>query len=271
MVKYLNFIEKTIKQRSFQNSRIEKRGLYFAKIKINPTYSGKIGGKLGLIFKVPDDRLINIYSTEDFFMLNSKSYRIEDIPLGKNLTELNKNKIVCSLNWINTRNKFSLHILESLLDFQRKYWLSGKEIDIKPLTFAKFLSLYPFQYLDKSRLSRLIKNLPVINPQNRLINLRSLFRSKRKYHAYIIKEIVSINQDENILKDKDIQYLLSRRGIHLSVRTICNCRRLLNIPSYREKFTHYYEKDITFSDYIHITSRLKKNLIKSQIKQEFMN
>lgn len=54
------------------------------------------------------------------------------------------------------------------------------------------------------------------------------------------------------MKDKDIQHLLEQKGIHLSVRTICNCRKLLNIPSYKERIpnSHYYGKEITFSDYV---------------------
>lgn len=260
LVKYLNFIKITTKQRSSRNFGIDKNKIFYSKIRVNQTNSENIWDKPALSFEILDNRLINIYSTENCTLLDSK-----------NLTGCNEDKIVCSLNWINTRNKFSLHILERLLDYQSKYWFSGKEADIKPLTFEKFLSLYPFRYLDKSRLSRLITNLSVINPQNRLINLRSLFRSKRRYHAYFIREIISINQDEKILKDKNIQYMLSQRGINLSVRTICNCRKLLHIPSYREKSIFNYGKDIIFSNYIPVASRFKKKTIKFQMKQEFMN
>jgi len=185
-----------------------------------------------LCYEVSDSRLENIYSTQNFI----------------------ENKIICSLNWINTRNEFSLHILKSLLHFQRKYWFSGREVDIKPLTLNKFLSMYPLQYLDQTRLSRLISNLFVMNPQNRIIYLRNLFISRKKYHSYLIREIVSTHRNEKTLNDKDIQYLLAQKGAHLSVRTICNCRKLLNIPNYREKAS-YYEEDISFSDYILLSKR----------------
>ncbi len=199
-----------------------------------------------LCYEVSDSRLENIYSTQNF--------------IG--------NKIICSLKWINTRNKFSRHILKSLLHYQRKYWFSGREVDIKPLTLSKFLSIYPLQYLEKTRLSRLIQNLSVMNPQNQIVCLRSLFISSRKYYSYLIREIVPIHplprfhrdygervyRDEKALRDKDIQYLLAQKGVHLSVRTICNCRKLLNIPNYREKAS-YYEKDIAFSDYILLSKR----------------
>ncbi len=187
--------------------------------------------KSGLCFEISDKRLENIYSTE-------------------NCTE---DKIICSLKWINTRNQFSLHILKNLLHYQSKYWLSGKETDLRPLTLKQFLSLYPLQYLDQTRLSRLISNLSVISPQDQVVNLKRLFISKKKYHSYLIKEIIDDN--ENALKDRDIQHLLAQKGLHLSLRTICNCRKLLNIPNYKQRDAYYYEKDITFSDYIILSKR----------------
>ena len=101
-----------------------------------------------------------------------------------------ENKIICSLKWINTRNTFSQHILRSLLDYQSGYWLSGNDVDLKPLTQKLFLPLYPLPYLDKSRLSRLVSNLSVLSLRNEVINLRKLFISKKRHHSYLIKEIV---------------------------------------------------------------------------------
>ena len=75
-----------------------------------------------------------------------------------------------------------------------------------------------------------------------------IYLFQKKYHAYLIKDIV--NKNENVLKDNDIKYLLDQKGIHLSVRTICNCRKLLNIPNYKERPTQYYEKEIAFSGYV---------------------
>ena len=232
--------------------------------------------KATLCFDIFDKHLETIYATQNY----------------------SEDKVICSLKWINTRNRFSLHILESLLDYQRKYWFSGKETDLRPLTLKEFLTLYPIQYLEQSRLSRLISNLSVINPQNQLIELQSLFISRRRYHAYLIKEIVRIypfsppsivhpsqyhcygewilrrtgvvpmksgrrvNQDENNLKDKDIQQLLTQKSVHLSLRTICNCRKLLNIPNYKGKPDYQYEKDINFGDYIPLASESRKLLNK---------
>jgi len=156
LTKYLAYIEKTttgltepLVTHKFANLKnaVQKK-LFYAKIII------KDGT---LYFETPDEHLKNIYSTQN----------------------CTGNKTICSLKWINTRNTFSLHILKSLLHYQSKYWSSGREADLKPLTLKRFLSLYPLQYLDQTRLSRLISNLLVMNPQSQLINLRNLFISKK--------------------------------------------------------------------------------------------
>ena len=221
-MQYLAFIEKTINKTQNTASADEfRKTIYYAKIMIRDG---------NLQFEISDKLLANIYSTKGLF----------------------DNKTICSLKWLNTRNEFSAHILESLLHYQRKYWYSGRDADLKPLTLKQFLSLYPLQYLEQTRLSRLIMNLSVTNCQNQLINLKSLFISKKRRHSFIIKEIVKDN--ESALKDRDIQCILAQNGIHLTLRTICNCRKLLNIPNYKERDT-YYEKDIIFSNYILLSKR----------------
>ena len=163
--KYFTYIEKTTKEMVTpcisQSFGIVKKKLFFAKIRIDPACPNTIKDKSRLRFSVSDDHLDNIYSTE-------------------NCTE---NRIICSLKWINTRNRFSLHILKSLLDYQTKYWFSGKKTELKPLTLKLFLSLYPLPYLDQTRLSRLIPNLFVMNSQGQLINLKNLFISKKIFRT----------------------------------------------------------------------------------------
>lgn len=196
----------------------------------------------------------NLYFAKIFMKNNKLRYKVSDKRLENTFTidKYSDNKVVCSLKWINTRNIFSLHILSSLFHYHKDYWLTGRETDIKSLTFKQFLSLYPLQYLDQSRLSRIIPNLLVLNLQKQLVNLRDLFISNRKFHAYYIREI--IKNIDRPLKDKEIQNLLEKKGIYLSKRTICNCRKLLNIPNCREIDVHY-DKDIMFSDYIPLSKK----------------
>ena len=158
------------------------------------------------------------------------------------------------MNWINTRNMFSLQVLKSLLQHQHRYWFSGKKAHLQPLTFQQFLSVYPLQYLDQSRLSRLIPKLFVLTPQHEVISLKSLFLSAKRVYAYRIKELIHISQYP--LKDKEIQSLLAQEGIHLSLRTTCNCRKLLNIPNYKKRAAHYYGRDIAFSEHRKLSKRI---------------
>lgn len=224
LAKYLTYIEETthwLKSPSVTRDLRKKRMLY-----------GQVVIKNGeLCFLVSDKRLVKRYATHNH----------------------TTDKGVCSLKWINTRNVFSLHILKSLLRYQRSYWFSGNEADLKPLTVEEFLSLYPLQYLDQSRFSRLVAQLLVVTPQDEAISLRSLFLSRKKWCSYLIKQLVDSSEDA--LTDRDTQSLLGQKGIQLSVRTICYCRKLLNIPHYKERAAYYYGRDIGFTDYLLLSEK----------------
>lgn len=202
-----------------------------------------------------DKRGVKKFVYAKVMVQNSKlTFEISAPRLEKSIPVVNQkisdNGIV-ALKWINTRNELSKHILCSLIDYQSSFWRSGKETDLIPLTLKKFLKLYPAQFLDQSRLSRLLPTLLVETPHGKVVCLRELFPSRKKCYAYLIQEI--INRDDALLKDSDIKKYLDSRGIHLSLRSICYCRKLLNIPSYKYRIFHYYGKNIRFSDYIKLS------------------
>ena len=165
------------------------------------------------------------------------------------------------LKLINTRNELSHHVVAGLLDYQREFWNTGKESDIKALTLKQFISLFPHRRLDQSRLSRLVRTITLqnhvgIHPfgNGTSVCLRKLFVSNRRVLAHTIKEIIA--QTDKVRTDKDIQTILREvHGISLSVRTICNCRKLLNIPRYKERAAHYYGRDIAFSNYVKLSEK----------------
>ncbi len=222
--KYLTYVEETTHwpKSPSANRDLRKKRMVYGQVVIK-------NGELG--FVVSDKRLVKRYATHNH----------------------TTDRVVCSLKWINTRNVFSLHILKSLLRYQRSYWFSGNEADLKPLSLKEFLSLYPRQYLDQSRLSRLVAQLLVVTPQDEVISLRSLFLSRKKWCSYLIKQLV--DRSEDALTDRDIQSLLGQKGIWLSVRTICYCRKLLNIPHYKGRAAHYYGRDIGFTDYLMLSEK----------------
>lgn len=191
---------------------------------------------------------------------NNITFRISDKRLKKlyPTNQYSDDNMVCSINWINTRNTFSMHVLNSLLHYQHRYWLSGNESDLRPLTLKQFLTLYPLQYLDATRLSRLLRQLFVLTPHNAVICLKHLFLSPKRMYAYRIRELIRTHPIP--LKDRDIQSLLAQQGIQLSLRTICNCRKLLHIPHYRERACHDYGKNIDFSDYHPLSGKSFNNI-----------
>ncbi|MCX5820011.1 MAG: hypothetical protein NT047_08900 [Deltaproteobacteria bacterium] len=156
-------------------------------------------------------------------------------------------RIICSMRWINTRNRFSRHILRNLLRYQKQYWLTERETNLRPLSLKRFLAEYPLQYLDVSRLSRLLAVLRVETPKGGNIGLRSLFVSNLRFYSFVIKEI--INQSKNSLNDRRIQERLRQKGIAVSVRTVCHARGLLHIPNYAERNKSGYEGTAQFSGY----------------------
>jgi len=163
------------------------------------------------------------------------------------------------LKLINTRNELSRHVVAGLLDYQREFWNSGKESDLKPLTLKQFVSLFPHPRLDASRLSRLVSHLSLETREGTIVRLRKLFISKRRFCANLIKEI--LDQSAVRLTDQDIRTILrEKHGISLSTRSICNCRMLLNIPNFRKRTGCYYPKDVSFSNYIALSPKQARRI-----------
>lgn len=160
---------------------------------------------------------------------------------------------------INTRNELSEHVVRGLLDYQRTFWKTGKESDIKPLTFRQFLTVFPHRSLDESRLSRLVSKLTLQNHGGNIVSLRNLFISKRKFFANIIKQL--IDSSDCILSDMNVQTILFKEhGVDLSVRTICYCRKLLSIPNLKERHASYCPKDLSFSRCIYLFSKQRSRI-----------
>lgn len=160
---------------------------------------------------------------------------------------------------INTRNELSLHVVRGLLEVQRAFWESGRESDIKPLTMKQFSALFPHRRLDPSRLSRLVSTLSLQTHNKEIVNLRKLFASRRTHFAYLIKEIVA--ESDAVLTDVEIQSILRKEyRVALSARTICNCRKALGIPNFRERSAAYYPEHISFGNYTALFSRQMRTI-----------
>ena len=222
MNQYISFVERKIN--GLENYK-EKRFSFFAKV-IPANENISFSEKPCYIFKieVANERLIKQYP------LNGQS-----------------NEVVVKM--INTRNKLSEHIVRGIIEFQKKFWDAGDVAYIKPLTLKKFILIYPHPNLDESRLSRLGSVLLLQMQSGKTIILKNLFISKRRFYANVIKKL--IDESDKVLTDKDIQTILIKQyDTHISVRTICECRKLLSIPNFRERSNCYYPNGISFSNLI---------------------
>ncbi|MBI3762367.1 MAG: hypothetical protein HY260_10970 [Chloroflexi bacterium] len=86
------------------------------------------------------------------------------------------------------------------------------------------------------------------------MNLRELFISRRIHFAHLIKEIVA--EPDAVLTDTEVQAILRKEyRVGLSTRTICNCRKALGIPNFRERNAAYYPERISFGSSIALFSR----------------
>jgi hypothetical protein len=173
-------------------------------------------------------------------------FRVSDSRMLKNYSVPadSGHRLICSLHWINTRNRFSVHLVRSLLEAQRAYWVSGCEADLQPLSCREFLRQKPLQYLEASRLSRLIGSIQVSTPHQEIIGLKRLFPSGRRVAAYRIKQWVQAAPSR--WGDRDLQRELGRQGLRVSLRSVIHGRRLLNIPSRRQRLSMCYGSKTPF-------------------------
>ena len=239
LVKYIKFIERKINGAEYHKG---KRVSFYAKVV-------PMNGYLKLSAKGPPQADAYGVEISDERLLKRYPINATNEPASP---EDGTSGIVVKM--INTRNEFSEHTVCGILKFQKKYWESGKESDIKPLSFKQFLSLFPFPKLDESRLSRLVSVLPLQTQGGKIVNLRMLFSSRRRSFATVIKGV--IDESDEVLTDKEIQTVLrDQYDIQLSVRTICECRKLFSIPNFRERSDCYYPKGISFSNHIALISK----------------
>lgn len=134
------------------------------------------------------------------------------------------------MNWIKTKNLFLDHVMNNVLTLQRVFWETQDSATLVPMSLNKFIEMYSFPYLDVSRLSRLVNNT-LISFNGEKYLLRDLFPSSKKVHALILRQVV--RQSDYGMKDREIQAILKcNYNIDVSVRTICNYRNSVHIPTY---------------------------------------
>jgi len=125
-----------------------------------------------------------------------------------------------------------------------------------PISQKEFIENYPFPYLDISRMSRLLKNTK-ISHNDKEYYLKDFFPNRKKINLNILEHIVKKKKCR--MKDREIQEIMKSQNIELSVRTICNYRKTLQIPA----FNKYYLStlyDSCFSNFIVLNKKSLKQI-----------
>ena len=218
--------------------------------------------KAGVIGKVAGGTNSSIcYSAREF----SIEYQVRDEKLSNFLDNQklseeerkNINHLLNKLRRINTRNVIVHKILKGIVEYQKDYFTSNNESDLKPLTrveLARFISDFKDGkhdldfMLDTSRISRAIRGLSLIAPSGEELPLWLLFPSRRDMVKRYIKAILNQEKKDigsgHIAKpytDEEIGRKINERyGLLVVRREIGYCRKELGILPYSVRNGYVY-------------------------------
>lgn len=130
------------------------------------------------------------------------------------------NGLLGSLELINIRHNGLLRVIQAILVEQTKFLKTRKREDLKPLTaaaLARRLGLHP------STVGRIARGRSLLMPWNEELTLDFLLPNPRRIAVYALSVI--LEQEDAPTDEKLRRALLHRFGIHLSRRTVNECRR----------------------------------------------
>ncbi|PIZ19618.1 MAG: hypothetical protein COY50_09050, partial [Deltaproteobacteria bacterium CG_4_10_14_0_8_um_filter_43_12] len=130
---------------------------------------------------------------------------------------------------INRRKSVIYQILENIIEIQRDYLASGDVGGLKPFTQK---SLSRKIRIDPSLISRAIVRRTVETPKAGEIPLKRFFPRERDIRKRLIEKILEREKGSKSWSDEKIRRILYKKYyLSLSRRTVCDCRKELNIPS----------------------------------------
>ena len=130
---------------------------------------------------------------------------------------------------VNERKSVIYQVLENIIEIQRDYLTSGDARDLKIFTQR---SLSKKIRIDPSLISRAIARRKVEIPEAGEVLLRRFFPNERDSRKKFITKILEGEKGLRSWSDEKIRRILDEK-YHLpsSRRTVCDCRRELNIPA----------------------------------------
>ncbi len=157
-----------------------------------------------------------------YLLDTSRIQQLKDsLPAGR---KRSLNRIVARLQWINSRRSITYSILNSLLQKQQEFIVSGRPEDRKSLTqrqLSQELEISP------SLLNRAIKKRALRLPDGTNVPLKNFFPGRREEIKQAIKKIIKEEKGGEI-SDAQIKFILQRDyGLFLSRRTVNLYRNMI--------------------------------------------
>jgi RNA polymerase sigma-54 factor len=151
------------------------------------------------------------------------------------------NKASQFITLIKERQETMVIIMKTILDLQRKYFLSGEESELKPMTLKNIADIIHY---DISTVSR-ITSSKYVQTEFGIISLKSLFSegligvdgeeiSNRKI-MIAIKNIINEEENKNPYSDEEIVKILEQKGYKVARRTVAKYRDNLKIPAKHQR------------------------------------
>ena len=164
----------------------------------------------------------------------------------KETTDFLKQKIE-SANWfadaIKQRENTLHNVISAILDFQKEYFISGDEKDLKPM---KLMDIAEVVQMDISTISR-VSNSKYVETFFGTFLLKELFSEayrrddgteiSTKEIKSKLQEIIEIEDKKRSLTDEQLSELLGQEEYHIARRTVAKYREQLKIPVARLRRT----------------------------------
>lgn len=185
-------------------------------------------------------------------------------------------KTLHRLRLVNSRNRLTHAIVQTLLDAQAAYLATGDASALRPLSQASLSRRLILDgtlplVADAGRLSRLIRVLSIGLANGKLVPLASLFPSERLLNCHRVNAL--IKQEKTLLlegtipmpwsDDEIARILRDTQAIRVSRRTVADIRHQLAIPErrYRSDCKEYLAATEGFSPLVPLTPQSIATLV----------
>lgn len=208
-----------------------------------------------------------------------REYRMDDAAIGRMLAEEgsrgNLGRIVRQLRLVNSRNRLTHHVVQYVLRAQAVYLDSGDPLRLRPLSHVRIAEKLPFNPwfpdgIDSSRISRILRDFPLIFPEGNVRALSDLCPNFRTICCHFVNAVIKSEKSlilkgvtEEPFSDDEVVRQLEELGVRISRRTVAHIRRTLGIPARidRAEKRTYHEATEDFSPPLVLTSRTVRELV----------